>query len=73
MKKWTDEEALTNFATMLKRVNVTTEFIETEEGVIIAQVLLAACGDKFFTSAPREFDWPLQHMPMPDAFKESLN
>ena len=73
IKKWSDKEALEAFAKMMHRVNLITEFVETEEGLITGEYLIVSCGDSFFISTPREFDWPLQRMPMPDAFKEKLN
>jgi len=73
---WTDEEVLTNLTSLLTRASITTEFVteEMEEQTIIThEVLIAQCGDKAVFSAPRALDWPLQMMPVPDAFREVLN
>lgn len=69
----TDEDVLKAFYKFFERVNVGTEFVLDDDDLIVAEVFNVTCGDKMFSSAPWEFPWPLQYLPMPDAFKEKLN
>ncbi len=77
LEKWTDEEVLTNLSTILTRAYISSEFISTEEEgqtIITHQVMSAVSGDKALFSEPRPLDWPLQLLPMPEAFQGvSLN
>lgn len=76
LEKWTDEEVLTNLSTIMTRASITTDFVteEMEDNTIIThEVLAAICGDKAMFSEPRALDWPLQLMPMPEAFKPTVN
>lgn len=76
LEKWTDEEVLTNLSTIMTRASITTDFVteEMEDNTIIThEVLAAICGDKAMFSEPRALDWPLQLMPMPEAFKSTVN
>lgn len=76
VEKWTDEEVLTNLSTILGRASITTDFVTTEEEgqtIITHEVLAAISGDKAIFSEPRPLDWPLQLMPMPEAFQKALN
>jgi hypothetical protein len=73
---WTDEEVLTNLSTLLTRASISTEFVseDLDEGTILThEVMCAMSGDKAIFSEPRPLDWPLQMMPMPEAFQKSLN
>lgn len=69
----TDEEVLTAFHKFLQRVSVSTEFLQDEDDLVYAEIFTATCGDKMFASEPYEFEWPLQYLPIPEAFKERLN
>lgn len=73
LKESTDEEVLEAFSQFLERVGLSTQFIETEDGLLTHQVLTVACGGSILVSDPEELEWPLQRLPMPDAFKKELN
>lgn len=76
LEKWTDEEVLTNLSTIMTRASITTDFVteELDDNTIITHEILAAvCGDKAIFSEPRPLSWPLQMMPIPDAFTGVVN
>lgn len=74
IETWSDEECLENFSKFLDRVTISSDFLQDEEGEMYThEQLVVSCGDKFFTSDPQEMDWPLQMLPMPEAFKGVLN
>lgn len=73
LNDWSDEECLTNFTKFLDRVGLSTQFIETEEGLLTHQLLAIQCGESIIVSDPEELEWPLQRMPMPEALKGALN
>ena len=70
---WSDEECLKEMSKFLDRVDVTTKFVENQDGLITHQFVVLLCGDKAIASEPSEFEWPLQRMPMPEAFTGILN
>ena len=70
---WSDEECLREMSKFLDRVDVTTKFVENQDGLITHQFVVLLCGDKAIASEPSEFEWPLQRMPMPEAFNGVLN
>jgi hypothetical protein len=70
---WSDEECLSQLSKFLDRVTVTTKFVENEDGLITHQFVAIICGDKLLASEPSEFEWPLQRLPMPEAFQGTLN
>lgn len=72
--EWSDEECLQQFSKFLQRIEVRSEFIQDEEDELYThERLIVSCGEKFFSSDPQELEWPLQMLPMPDAFKKVLN
>lgn len=74
LDKMTDEECLIAFAMFLAtRVSITTEFVQGEEGVITHEALIMCVNDKMVQSDPRPLNWPLQPIPMPEAFKGKVN
>ena len=76
IEKWTDEEVLTNLGAILGRASISTEFVteDVEDQTIIThEVMVAVCGDKAVFSEPRALDWPLQMMPIPEAFQPTVN
>jgi hypothetical protein len=60
IEKWDDEECLFNFSRFFNRVGISTEFIQDEDGLIVAQMLIMNCGDKIIRSEPQLLEWPLQ-------------
>lgn len=81
LEKWTDEEVLTNLNAILQhRASITTDYvterldddIDSPE-IIVAEVLCIVSGNKAVFSEPRKLDWPLQMMPVPEAFASLAN
>lgn len=73
LAEWTDEECLLNVTKFFDRVETATQFIENSDGLLTHQFQLLIAGDKVLASDPVEFEWPLQRMPMPEAFQGVLN
>lgn len=73
LDKMSDEECLIAFAMFLAtRVSITTEFHQQDD-VITHESLVMCINDKMVQSDPRPLNWPLQPMPMPEAFKGKVN
>ncbi len=66
IETWDNEECLFNFSKFFSRVNLATEFVQNEDGLIVAQILIMNVGDKKIVSDPQPLDWPLQPAPLPD-------
>lgn len=73
IEKWSDEEVLMNFGKFFERVQVKSQFVQNAEGLLTHQIMTMVCGDKILLSEPMELEWPLQPMPMPEAFKDKLH
>lgn len=73
LSQWTDEEVLENIAKFLDRVSISNQFASDEDGLVTHQVLTIQCGEHGIFSEPQELGWPLQRLPMPEAFKGKLN
>ena len=71
--QWTDEEVLEVLSTFLGRVDMSSQFGETSEGVLTHLMLVLQAGESAIVSNPMEFEWPLQRMPMPDALRGKVN
>lgn len=67
----TDEELLEEIAFFLAddRIRVGTVFLKDDMGLIIGTKVLIVCGDSLIEGRPAELAWPLQHLPIPEAFK----
>ncbi len=73
IEDWNDEQTLFNFSKFLEKVGISSQFIQDDEGLITHQVMTIQCGDKIIVSEPQELEWPLQPLPMPEAFVGKLN
>jgi len=73
LEEWDDEKTLENFMKFFDRVDVGTQFIQNDDGLLVAQVVVFRCGEKVVVSDPRELEWPLQPMPVPESFEGRLN
>ena len=73
IKEWTDEEVLINLTPFFDRINLGVDFIEDDDGLITHQVLCVVAGDKLIASEMKELDWPMQRLPIPEAFKGTIN
>lgn len=72
--KWDDETLLNKLKLFLNnRVKVGVQFDSDEDGLIHGYTLVFVAGDKTLPSAPVEFGWPLQTMPIPQAFEGRLH
>lgn len=71
---WSNEEVLTQFGKFFDRIQFDSEFIQDEEdGLVTHQVLIIRAGDKMIVSEPQPLEWPLQPLPLPEAFEGRLN
>ena len=70
ISEWSDEECLAVFSSFFERINLSSQFIENDDGLLTHQVMTIQCGDKIIVSDPSQFDWPLQVLPRPQALSE---
>jgi len=68
--KWSAEECLMNFSKFFTRVNLSTEFVQDDEGLIVAEVLIMNVDDKKIVSDPQPLEWPLLPAPLPEGILE---
>ena len=73
IKEWDDTETLENFMKFFDRVDIATQFVQNDDGLLVAQVLVFKSGDKIVISDPSELEWPLQPMPIPESFEGRLD
>jgi len=74
IETWTDEEVLNQILKFSPRVVFDSEFVQDQEtGMVTHQILIIRSGEKFVMSEPQQLDWPLQPMPVPEAFEGKLN
>lgn len=73
LESGTDEEVLLIFSKFLNRVSMSSEFIQDEEGLFTHEMMLIACGDRMIASEATELEWPLQMLPLPEAFQGKVN
>jgi len=69
----TNEELLEMISKFIGRVEISSQFGETDEGILTHIMLVLQAGDSAIVSDPMEFEWPLQRMPMPDALRGVVN
>lgn len=55
------------------RANMACQYIQKDDGVVYDYVLSIGIDDKIIQSDPISLDWPLQPLPMPEAFKKKAN
>lgn len=55
-----DETLLQYFIKFLSRVDIATQFINNDKGLITHQVLIGMCGEYAFNSTPEQLQHPLQ-------------
>ena len=72
-EKWDDEKILKAFTLFTPHVDISSHFIEDDDGLITHQLLMLKAGDLVLSSDPQPLDWPLTRLPVPDAFKGSIN
>lgn len=73
MQEWDDEECLKNFLRFIPRIGIGTEFVQNDVGMITHQVLKIVCGEFTFTSHPRQLEWPLEPVALPEDFEGTVN
>lgn len=73
MEEWTDEECLFNFTKFLERVGISCEFVQDDDGIVVAQVMSIHCGSFVVNSEPQALQWPLQPVPLPEELKDQVN
>lgn len=71
--EWDSVERLENLKTILQSLNSGIAFIYNEDDLIIGYRIMFGDEENHFTSDPIVFDWPMQHMPVPDAMLGEVN
>lgn len=66
-------ERLENLRAILRTVNSGVAFIYNEDDLIIGYRIMFGDDENHFTSDPVLFDWPIQHMPMPESMQGEMN
>lgn len=69
----TDEEVLEAYFKFFHRVTISSQFISNDDDLLTHEVLAVRAGDAFILSEPQELEWPLQRLPMPEAFNGKFN
>lgn len=71
----TEEEALTLVATVLSNVESAVDFVQDpeEENLITHTKILFKVGDSILSSDPNPLAWPVQLLPLPQAFEGKVN
>lgn len=52
-------------------IRSTVQMIENEDGLVVGYTTVYGTDQDYFSSSPHIFDWPLQHMPVPDIFRQT--
>lgn len=52
------------------RIEVGTALLKDDAELVVATKVLIKCEDMILEGDPAMLSWPLQHLPMPDAFKK---
>lgn len=73
IEKWSDQRVLEEFAKFLSRVVIRPEFVQDADGLVTHHVLMVTSGDKYFASEALPLSWPMQPLPIPEAFEGKLN
>lgn len=73
IEEWNDVEVLQNFMQFMGRVQIGTEFVQDDNGFIVAEVLHIQCGDKEVKSPPLVLDWPLEPVAWPEDAERTVN
>lgn len=71
--KWDDETVLEKLQLFLQnKTKVGVHFDTDNDGLIHGYTILFVAGEKILSSAPVEFEWPWQMLPIPEAMKGTL-
>ena len=73
IKNWDDQRVLEHLVDLMKERGVTAgvRFIESpEDPLILGYQSIIVCGDLMLPAEPVMFEWPMQYLPIPDAFKD---
>jgi hypothetical protein len=71
VQKMTDEEVLTAFSVLLRdRAKIGTRLLHNEVDLVVGTCTSIISGDMMLEGEPALLSWPLQHLPLPEAFKD---
>ena len=59
--------------TILHSIGSGITFIYNDDGLIVGYQMVYVDGDDMFASDPIQFDWPIQHLPVPRALAKEIN
>ena len=58
---------------ILLTINSGVSFITDEDDLVVGYQMVFGDEENYFASDPILLEWPLQQMPLPDAFKNRVN
>ena len=64
---------LENLKSLLQTLNSGIVFIYDERSLIIGYQIMFGDDENRFASDPIYLDWPIQHLPIPEAMKGNIN
>lgn len=73
INNWSDKEVLEHVADLIqdKKITAGVRFIESpDDPLIVGYQSVIVCGDLMLPAEPVIFDWPMQYLPVPEAFKD---
>ncbi len=68
---WGSEETLDNLKTLLVSLRATLEWDRNEDNLIVGYTIRFFNDEHQYKVGPVMFDWPLQELPFPEAFKNT--
>ena len=73
VKEWDRDEKVDNLKVLLKDLEAGVQFSYNGDALITGYRLVFGDEENYFYSQEIEFDWPLQHMPIPIAFQDMIS
>lgn len=73
IEEWDSVTTLENLKAILETVNSGVAFIYNDDDLIVGYRTMYGDDENHFASDPIIFDWPLQHMPLPESMQGLIN
>lgn len=70
---WGSVEKLENLKLILQTLNSGVAFIYNDDDLVVGYRIMFGDEENHFTSDPIIFDWPMQHMPVPEAMQGAVH
>jgi len=71
-EKWNELERLEHLRTVLKNFQCGIAFVQDDDGIVKGYTLAFGDDHNHFESDLIDLDWPMQYMPMPEAFQDKV-